>query len=147
MDEDLNFNVEVKMSEFVEKLNIPVVRKNTMSKEKTCSQLIYSKYEETNQMLEDLNDIIGDLESDSEAIDNALHEIGNFALEFETYKVLKILLSTGGPADWIEVKIDNDDDVTGMTYHYADWFDHAEMKVDRNSYIWDYAIEIVNSYK
>jgi hypothetical protein len=33
----------------------------------------------------------------------------------------------------------------GMTYHYADWFDHAQRKVSENSYLWDFAMQLVDT--
>jgi hypothetical protein len=32
-----------------------------------------------------------------------------------------------------------------MEYHYADWFDHAERKISENSYLWDFAAQIVET--
>ena len=47
--------------------------------------------------------------------------------------------------DWIEVKTDNEGCILGMEYHYADWFDHAERKISENSYLWDFAAQIVET--
>lgn len=113
---------------------------------KTCEQLVDSQMQDRNIYLEGLDDIINDSESDSEKIEEALTELRDFPAHIETYKVMKITLSGGGPADWIEVKLDEDDDVMGMTYHYADWFDHAERKIYSDSYLWDFAMRIVDSY-
>jgi hypothetical protein len=116
------------------------------AKDKTCAELVYSKMMEVNEQLENLNDIIADNMSDIEETEQALEELSNFALEFTSYKVIKILLSTGGPADWVEVEVDDDGHIMRMSYHYADWFDHAETSVSSNSYIWDYASEIAKSF-
>lgn len=115
-----------------------------MEKEKTCAQLVYQKMQDQNENLERLQDILNDGESTSEMIDEADDELMNYSLEVSSYKVVKILLSTGGPADWIEVRVDDENYVLGMDYHYADWFDHAETQIDRNSYLWDYAINHVS---
>ena len=112
---------------------------------KTCEQLVDSQMQDRNEYLEGLNDIIGDNESDTEKVEEALREISEFPAGVESYKVIKITLSGGGPADWIEVKTDNESYILGMEYHYADWFDHAERKISENSYLWDFAAQIVET--
>ena len=114
---------------------------------KTCAQLVESQMQERNIQLEEWNDIIGDSEANPEHLEQALEELSSLALDIENLTIIKILMSTGGPADWIEVKVDNDGGIKGMTYHYADWFDHAETKIDSNSYLWDYAEQIAETYK
>lgn len=54
--------------------------------------------------------------------------------------VFRIDLSTGGPGDWLEVECDYGGDrsephdgsysIEGITYHFNDWFDHAERTLD-----------------
>jgi diaminopimelate decarboxylase len=112
---------------------------------KNCEQLIDSQMQDRNEYLEGLNDIIGDNESDTEKVEEALRELNEFPAGIESYKVIKITLSGGGPADWIEVKVDQVGYVMGMTYHYADWFDHAARKISENSYLWDFAMQIVDT--
>lgn len=115
------------------------------TEKKTCEQLVDSQMQDRNEYLEGLNDIIGDNESDTEKVEEALREIMEFPAGVESYKVIKIVLSGGGPADWIEVKTDNEGYILGMEYHYADWFDHAERKISENSYLWDFAAQIVET--
>ena len=112
---------------------------------KTCEQVIDSHMEDRNVYLENLNDIIGDNESSSEDVENALRELNEFPAGIESFKVIKIILSGGGPADWIEVKVDNDGYVRNMFYHWQDWGDHAQRKISENSYLWDFAIQIVDT--
>lgn len=52
-------------------------------------------------------------------------------LSIELKPVVKVLLSWGGPSDWLEIGLDNTSahSVERVTYHYADWFDHAEREV------------------
>ena len=62
--------------------------------------------------------------------------------------VVKIELSWGGPADWLEVWVDQDGTVDHVRYHFADWFDHAERKVAYGTPLWraaDYYVEWVRS--
>lgn len=115
------------------------------TEKKNCEQIIDSQMQDRNAYLEELNDIIGDNESETEKVDEALRELGDFPAGIETFKVTKIILSGGGPADWIEIKTDETGHVLGMEYHYADWFDHAERKVSENSYLWDFAIQFIDT--
>lgn len=56
--------------------------------------------------------------------------IEEMPLSVETFKVLKVLLSTGGPADWFEAQIDDDGDILRIEYVYQDWFDGARRTLD-----------------
>ena len=45
--------------------------------------------------------------------------------------------------DYFEVKLSGDDygnydDIVSIHYHFADWFDHASIKVETNSPVWDF---------
>ena len=112
---------------------------------KTCAELVYDQMMSRNAQLENINDIIMDNEIDEEKLTEALDELDHFALEISTFKVVKILLSTGGPSDWLEALISDEGDLVRLTYHYADWFDHAEIKITYNSYLWDYAMQIIDT--
>lgn len=94
----------------------------------------------------DLEEIYDQIESeDIEVTEEGWTNYHSLPLEIVEYRVVKILLSTGGPADWIEVTLDNDDEIVRMSYHFSDWFDHAEKSVSRNSYIWQYASEVIET--
>lgn len=114
----------------------------TTQKEKKCADLVLDKMIERSSQLNDINTIISDVESSEEQVEEALEELNNLALEISSFKVIKILLSTGGPADWLELEIDDEGSPRRLTYHYSDWFDHAEIKVPEKSYLWDYAMQI-----
>jgi len=116
------------------------------TEKKTCAELVYEKMLDRSIQIEELNDIIGDIESYGEKVEEAVEELNNLALEISSFKVIKILFSTGGPADWLEAKLDDDGDLLQLTYHYSDWFDHAQTNVPQNSYLWDYATNIIDSY-
>lgn len=113
--------------------------------DKTCAERIEQHKMDRNAYLEDINYKIGDDEISEEMRDQALEELSYFALEISSYKTVKILLSTGGPSDWIEVEIDENDEIIGMKYHLSDWFDHASVRINRSDYLWDYAYEIVSN--
>lgn len=116
------------------------------NEERSCEQVIDSHMEDRNVYLENLNDIICDNDSEPEDVENALRELSEFPAGIESFKVIKIILSGGGPADWIEAKLDDDGYVRSMTYHWQDWGDHAQRKIKENSYLWEFAIQIVDTY-
>jgi len=76
--------------------------------------------------------------SDNEYNEDSLVE---FPLGFVITKVIKIELSTGGPADYLEVFIDPEytETIVRVVYHFADWFDHAQMEVNENDPLWEFA--------
>ena len=111
--------------------------------QQTCAELVESKMWDRSAQIEDLLKVLRSSDYDYDKSEEAREELDNLALEVSVYKVIKVLLSTGGPADWIEIKVNNDDEILGMTYHYQDWFDHAQIKLTEDSYLWDYAMEIV----
>jgi hypothetical protein len=77
--------------------------------------------------------------------DRLLSEYGLAAIE---YKLIRIELSYGGPQDYIELRIDKEDNtLLSGTYHYLDWYDGAIRSLNQNqldvieslySYLWDY---------
>jgi hypothetical protein len=60
--------------------------------------------------------------------ESARERIYEMPLSVSRQVVHRIDLSTGGPADWLEVFMDSADESTidRIVYHFADWFDHAE---------------------
>ena len=86
---------------------------------------------------------------DTEVSDEAFDELLDFGLSVETKKVLKYTFSTGGPADWIEVIYSVNgrgySDVESVTYHFADWFDHASVYVPKDSPLYQLAYETIES--
>lgn len=110
----------------------------------TCSQRILGQMKLREQDLEEIYDKI---ESENiEETEEGWNEYNELPLEISTYKLVKILLSTGGPADWIEVKMNDDEEIIGMTYVFQDWFDHASETISENSYLWQYASELIERY-
>jgi len=45
---------------------------------------------------------------------------------------VKILLSTGGPADWFEIVLEDDGSPRSGIYAFQDWFDYAETAIDHD---------------
>ena len=71
--------------------------------------------------------------------DSAQEELWDLPLSIETFKVTRVTFSTGGPADWIDIKTTNDGEIISVTYALQDWFDYAEEAVSPDSWLWHYA--------
>ncbi len=67
-------------------------------------------------------------------------DVYEYALGVDVHKHLRIHLSTGGPASFIEVITDDQNNIEDVYYHFQDWFDGAKRKVDENSSIYRYAM-------
>ena len=67
-------------------------------------------------------------------------DIYEYALGVDVHKSYKIHLSTGGPASFIEVITDDQNNIEDVYYHFQDWFDGAKRKVDETSPIYRYAM-------
>lgn len=79
---------------------------------------------------------------DDEVRDEAMEELWELPLSVETTMTVRVLLSTGGPADGLNVELDRDGNVSRVVYWFADWFDYAETVVtDENSALYRYAVE------
>lgn len=55
--------------------------------------------------------------------------LDEYALGESVSYAVRVDLSTGGPADYITATV-GPDGVERATYHFADWFDHAERNLD-----------------
>lgn len=111
-------------------------------KDKTCAERIQDQMTSRNVQIEEIYD---KMQSDNdEEQESGFEEYHELPLEIVEYKVIKILLSTGGPADWIEAKIDETGYPVSMEYHFQDWFDHASTKIYNDSYLWQYASEMID---
>ena len=132
-----------------------------MTKQQTCEELIIEKLDRTehwiNAMLvafdreqENLNlELENDMKilktiKDDDIDENSIHES---YLGVDIKKHFRIHLSTGGPADFIEVITDDQDGIIDVYYNYQDWFDGAKRKVDEMSNIYRYAMMILESNK
>lgn len=70
-----------------------------------------------------------ELYDDDEAREEADRERSERPLSVDVTRVVKILLSTGGPADWFEVHIDEEGDPRRVEYIFQDWFDVARVEL------------------
>jgi hypothetical protein len=72
---------------------------------------------------QDLSDAAESSEDLAEAAQERIYE---YPLGLSTLRVHRVELSTGGPADFLEVFVDEDGDISRIVYHFQDWFDGAE---------------------
>lgn len=77
--------------------------------------------------------------SEYSARETADERLDELPLSVEIVRHVKILLSTGGPADWLDAELDTDGDVRTLQYHFQDWGDHASVYVEQDSPLWRYA--------
>lgn len=71
--------------------------------------------------------------------------IDEFHLGYSKSTIIKIELSTGGPADFIEVYLDEDGLINKAIYHYQDWFDGAEMEVKDDDPMMEYVARFIEN--
>lgn len=65
------------------------------------------------------------------------YSLMDFPLGMSKYTVIKIELSWGGPADFIEAFVDEDGSVFKAIYHYQDWFDGAQTNISKTDPMWE----------
>jgi hypothetical protein len=112
--------------------------------DKKCSEVIKDRLESRQQLLSELYHA---LEQDEKYEDqDALDYLYDFALGISKHTIVRIDLSTGGPADWLEVIVLSDyksHTIDEVQYHVSDWFDHASLVVEQDSPLYRYAEETV----
>lgn len=104
----------------------------TAGRRMTCEERIAGELAETERSVSGLWQRIGEAaqRGDGQAEEEAREELAPLSLE--TKRVLKVLFSWGGPSDWLEAELDGYE-VVSLTYHFADWFDHAERDVSEHA--------------
>lgn len=103
------------------------------TKQATCAERIAEELKYTEALLQDLQTRIDGGES------KAQEDLWELPLSIETFKTTRVTFSTGGPADWIDITTDEDNDIVKVTYTLQDWFDSATLPVERGSWLWSYA--------
>lgn len=111
--------------------------------DKTCAERISSHAQSREEDLAALFQILEDGEGEYEGEDfdeeDARTRLIEFPLSVDTIRTLRILLSTGGPGDWLDVELDWDGNVAQVEYNFNDWFDHASIPVKEGTALWRYA--------
>lgn len=116
-----------------------------MSTDPTCAERIASHLE---GRAASIGELYGQLDDDTspnwdDEREEAQEALWELPLSVETVRTVKVLLSTGGPADGLTIELDTDGNVASVRYWFADWFDHAETVVtDENSALYRYAVEV-----
>lgn len=110
-----------------------------LDEKKSCAARIYDEMQSREETIQELW-----VKSFDDFDDEAQDELWNLFLDISTKKVVRIDLSTGGPADWIEVWYEGDE-ISEMVYHFADWFDHAERKISYGSMLWTWAESLIDN--
>ena len=101
-------------------------------KDKSCAGRI-------KESLASLNEELTQLTNDP----NSDEYFNDMALSVDTYKVIKICLSYGGPSSYLEVMTDNEGEVMSVTYRFSDWFDTATLPVFEHEPAYAYALEML----
>lgn len=129
-----------------------------MSKELTCEERIDASMKSLDEDLKtvlaafDVSRLDPDDEDDAEILEKIESEgltetsVYEFPLGVSFYKVVKVEISAGGPSSYLEIHVQDDDVITKVTYHFLDWFDGAVRHVDQNSFIWEFAEMVIQSY-
>ena len=60
--------------------------------------------------------------------DSAYEALGDYPLSVGSKRIVTVLISTGGPADWFEAVVD-DGEIELITYVFQDWFDVARREL------------------
>lgn len=83
--------------------------------------------------------------SEYSARESAEQRLAEMPLSVEIVRHVKVLLSTGGPADWLDAELSDEDDIRTLEYHFADWFDHAQTYVERDTPLWRFAESFIET--
>ena len=118
---------------------------NAETKQETCEQRIKGSYDglmetigalvrlsEERASYADMANLQDDY-ADPDGMIDAQQQMWEMPLSVEVIRTVKILLGTGGPGDWFECAINESGTIEGITYHFNDWFDHAEQDVSNDS--------------
>jgi len=97
--------------------------------ERNCAQRIRQELAECEVLYADIWRALDNPHATNDELDVAHAEL--IPLGLEVRPVIVVQLSWSGPADWLEIELENDreHDIRRVTYHFADWFDHAERDV------------------
>jgi hypothetical protein len=112
--------------------------------ERTCAERIHDHRKSRE---DDLAFIFDKAESSNEEeSENGYIDLDAYPLSFEEYSVIKVLLSWGGPGDWLEIYLNNAN-IIKVEYHFNDWFDHAQVDVNEDSVFYRYAEYVVANFQ
>ena len=90
-----------------------------MTTTKTCAERIQKNWEAR------LKDILKANKNDKKR-----NDYYDSILSIDTYKTIRVCLSWGGPADYLEMTIDQNNEIVEAKYILQDWFDSAELPLN-----------------
>ena len=120
------------------------------TKDKTCQERIYDQYMHDENYIDLMFKVLEDYSFDEDdeddqklmqlVEDDGIDEgtIHEYAAGTTMQRLLTIELSGGGPASYIEAIINDEGLVEKATYHFIDWWDSAERKIDESSAMFKY---------
>lgn len=107
-----------------------------MTTDPTCAERIDDHYQ---SRTEDIRAMTGWAEAWSRArggyadrrYERAIERLDEYPLGMSVRHVVRVELSTGGPADYVEADMYPDGEIEprSLVYHFADWWDHAERPI------------------
>ena len=107
------------------------------TKEKTCAERIDVEMASREEWMRKMLAVHANEEEPTDEIDdNSIYE---FPYEVQTLTVTKVVMSGGGPADWLEITRDGGNGIVRVAYHFQDWFDGAVKIADEGSSLYRYA--------
>lgn len=109
-----------------------------MNQPPKCADLIDADIKCTEDYLSSLLDRLDGNISDDER-DEITCQLDEFSAGNEKYNVLRLVLSGGGPASFVDVLYTPYGDIQNIAYHYQDWYDGAVKLLPKSSPIWQYA--------
>ena len=86
------------------------------------------------ESLYSLNEEITALMDNDESDDN-----DDPVLSVDTFKLVSVCLSYGGPSSYLEIKASEDNEIISVTYRFSDWFDTATLPVFDSEPAYKYA--------
>ena len=98
-----------------------------VTKQPTCKDRIADQLKSLNEDLANLAD-----DDDSDDQDDP-------ALSVDTFKLVSVCLSYGGPSSYLEIKATEDNEIISVTYRFSDWFDTATLPVFDSEPAYTYA--------
>ena len=104
-----------------------------MVKERTCEERIAGEMKERELQFKEM-------------MENPNHDdyFDDPALGIDHRKLTRVILSTGGPADRIEIE-HSFGEVDAVWYVFQDWYDGARREVLSDSPLWAYAVNLIES--
>lgn len=111
-----------------------------IAEHKSCADRINDSLESREQYMHEMLNAMDNGEP-FDGYDDGSDAFFEYMLGYSKKTVFKFELSWGGPSDYIEVAVCEDGnhyEIEKVTYHFADWFDHASLVLDNSSPLWDF---------